>query len=66
MFPYSYRNTHGSLGELEIEVGTRARTENVSTQFRVLPNFHECFFYILEILVPTQNPLPISRFFILD
>ena len=24
VFPYSYRNTSGSLGEREIEVGTRA------------------------------------------
>ena len=30
MFPYSYRNTNGSLGEREIEVGiTRARIERV-------------------------------------
>ena len=25
MFPYSYRNTSGSLGEREIDVGTQAR-----------------------------------------
>ena len=31
VFPYSYRNTSGSLGEREIEVGTRARRVSVST-----------------------------------
>ena len=41
MFPSSYRNTSGSLGEREIEV-------EVSTQFRVLPNFHECFLFLLK------------------
>ena len=40
MFPYSYRNTSGSLGEREIEVGTTDRRASVSTLFRVLPNFH--------------------------
>ena len=48
VFPYSYRNTSGSLGEREIEVGTRARGASVSTQFRVLPNFHECFYNVWE------------------
>ena len=48
VFPYSYRNTSGSLGEREIEVGTRARSASVSTQFRVLPNFHECFYNVWE------------------
>ena len=48
MFPYSYKNTSGSLGEREIEVGTQARQASVSTQFRVLPNFHECFYNIWE------------------
>ena len=41
MFPSSYRNTSGRLGEREIEV-------EVSTQFRVLPNFHECFLFLLK------------------
>ena len=44
VFTYSYRNTSGSLGEREIEVVTRARRASVYTQFRVLPNFHECFY----------------------
>ena len=48
MFAYSYRNTSGSLGEREIEVGTRARRTSVSTQFRVLPNFRECFYNVWE------------------
>ena len=47
-FPYSYRNTSGSLGKREIEVGTRVRRANVSTLFRVLPNFHECFYNVWE------------------
>ena len=35
VFPYciSYRNTGGSLGHQEIEVGTRARMASVSTPF---------------------------------
>ena len=33
--PIRYRNTRGSLGEREIEVGTRARRASVSTHFRV-------------------------------
>ena len=33
----------GSLGAREIEVRTRVHRASVSTQFRVLPNFHECF-----------------------
>ena len=41
MFPYSHRNTIGSLGEREIAstqcVGTWARRASVSSQFRVLP-----------------------------
>ena len=45
---YSLRNTSGSLGEREIEVGTRTRRASVSTQFRVLPNFHECFYNVWE------------------
>ena len=32
MFPDSYRNTSGSLGEREIEVGTRSCRASVSTQ----------------------------------
>ena len=43
MFPYSYRNTSGSLGERKIEVGTRAGRASVSTLFQALPNFHSCF-----------------------
>ena len=43
-----YRNTSGSLGEREIEVGTRACSASVSTQFRVLSNFHECFYNVWE------------------
>ena len=39
MFSYSYRNTSGSLGEQEIEVGTWAHRASVSMQFRILPNF---------------------------
>ena len=41
-----YRNA--SLGEREIEVGTWARKASVSTQFRVLPNFHECLYNVWE------------------
>ena len=48
MFPYSYRNTNGSLGEREIGVGTRAHRVSVSTQFRVLSSFHECFYNVWE------------------
>ena len=33
MFPYSYRNTRETLGEREIEVGTRARRASVLLQF---------------------------------
>ena len=44
--PSSYRNTSGSLGEREIEVGTRARRASVSTLFPVLPNLHECFYNV--------------------
>ena len=29
-------------------MGTRARVASVSTQFRVLPNFHECFYNVWE------------------
>ena len=36
-FPYSYRNTSGSLGEREIEVGSEIE---VFKLFQVLPNFH--------------------------
>ena len=47
MFPYSYRNTSGpSLEGWEIEVGTQARRVSVSMQFRVLPNYHKCFYNI--------------------
>ena len=48
LFPYSYRNTSGSLGEREIEVSIRVRRASVSTLFRVLPNFHECFYNVWE------------------
>ena len=48
MFAYSYKNTSESLGEREIEVRTRARKASVSTQFRVLSNFHECFYNVWE------------------
>ena len=47
-FSYSYRNMSGSLGEREVEVGTPAGRASVSTQFRVLPNFHECFYNVCE------------------
>ena len=43
-----YRNTSGSFGEREIEVGTRAHSTSVSTLFRVLANFHECFYNVRE------------------
>ena len=36
------------LGEREIEVGTPARRASVSTLFRVLSNFHECFYNVWE------------------
>ena len=45
---YSYRNTSGSLGEREIEVGTRASRASFSALFRVFPNFHECFYNVWE------------------
>ena len=45
---YCHRNTSGSLGEREIEVGTRAYMASVSTLFRVLPNFHKCFYNVWE------------------
>ena len=48
MFPYSYRNTGRSLGEREIDVGAGANEASVSTQFRVLPIFHECFDNVRE------------------
>ena len=48
MFPCCYRNTGGSLGDREIEVGTWAHRANVSTQFQVLPNFQECFYNVWE------------------
>ena len=48
MFLYSYRNTGRSLGEREIDVGAGANGASVSTQFRVLPIFHECFDNVRE------------------
>ena len=48
VFPYSYRNTSGSLGEREIEVGTRTRGASLSRLFRVLPNLHERFYDVSE------------------
>ena len=48
VFRYSFRNTSESLGEREIEVGTRACKASVFTLFRVLPNFHACFYYARE------------------
>ena len=39
----------GSLGEREIDVGTGARMESVSTQFQVLPNFNKMFSFIKYI-----------------
>ena len=47
MFPYSW-NTSGCLREREIEVGTWSCRASVSTLFRVLPNFHECFYNVWE------------------
>ena len=41
---HSYKNTSESSGEREIEVGTQARRVSNSTLFRVLSNFHECFY----------------------
>ena len=35
------RNTSGSLGKREIEVGMQASKASVSTLFQVLPNFHK-------------------------
>ena len=42
------KHASGCLGEREIEVGTRVCRANVSTLFRVLPNFHECFCNLWE------------------
>ena len=39
---------NGSLGEREIAGGTRARRASVSTLFRVLANFHGCFYNVWE------------------
>ena len=44
MFPYSYRNTGESLGELD-----KARKQSscelmFPLQFLILPNFHSCFY----------------------
>ena len=74
MFPYSYRNTRGSLKEREIAVGTRVLAgrvfpryfefsqtfTSVSTLFRVLPNFHECFHAISST---PKLPRVFSRYF---
>ena len=38
VFPIRYRNTRGSLGELELRI----------VQFLVLPNFHSCFYNCME------------------
>ena len=40
MFPYSYRITSESL--------ENTRKASVSTLFRVLPNFHGCFYNCME------------------
>ena len=47
-FPCFHTVIETRLGEREIEVGTRAGRVSVSTQFRVLSNFHECNITVWE------------------
>ena len=53
----SYRNTSGSLEEREM-LWEHDPQASVSTPFRVLPNFHECFCKSIETL--TENMFSIS------
>ena len=46
LFPYSYKNTSGSLGKREIEVGTRALRTSDPRNFEFSQNFHKCFYII--------------------
>ena len=48
MFPHSYRNTSGSLGEQKIEVGTHVFLWYI---LQVSPNFHKCFYNVWETQV---------------
>ena len=47
VFLSSYRNTRESLGELEKAVETLAAAR-IPTAFLVLPNFHSCFYNLIE------------------
>ena len=77
MFPFSYSNTSGSLGERE--VGTRAGRASISTLFsRYFEFFHELEFYILNRLKFAMHILPakpgnfslkqvlVNRYFIIE
>ena len=46
--PIRYRNTRGSLEELEIAWKHSPRVLEFPLQFRVLPNFHLCFYNCME------------------
>ena len=48
MFLPSYRNTSGSLGEPKIFCGNTSPRRVFPQLFRVLPNFHECFYNSIE------------------
>ena len=46
--PIRYRNTRGSLGELEIAWKHSPYGLVFPLQFLVLPNFHSCFYNFIE------------------
>jgi len=52
VFPLSYGNTSGSLGELEKARGNTGMSRaRVPIAFLVLPNFHLCFYLTITLFV---------------